>query len=309
MKNQIDTFIKAFSADKYLLNPFAFSLKMSLESISEGIPRALEELSAYLCCYDIQLFDKNYNCIASIRGQNPTITDLVTLYAKPSKPVYTEAIIDGGKIRKINIFSVTTQNNLYYIAFIDNDIISQAETEEIILITQATMLVVLTNYERLSMLNSVATRDSLTGVFNRLAYQLKLEQLGHEKITFILADLFRLKKINDQFGHFVGDKYIISAAQALNTFFQNSVYRIGGDEFAIISFDEEIDVDALMDAANKKLSITMEKEFGEVDIFHLNYGFEVGADQDAEVFYRQADQNLSRDKSNFYKNHNIDRRG
>ena len=53
------------------------------------------------------------------------------------------------------------------------------------------------------------------------------------------ADLDGLKKINDNFGHEVGDEYIRSTANFLKDMFRDSdiIARIGGDEFAIIAYE------------------------------------------------------------------------
>jgi diguanylate cyclase (GGDEF)-like protein len=82
--------------------------------------------------------------------------------------------------------------------------------------------------------------DSLTGLYNRrgfaLAYQKMLEKEQNKlPLTIILADLDRLKYINDNFGHKAGDDYIKAACRMICEVFDHSpVYRIGGDEFVAI---------------------------------------------------------------------------
>lgn len=83
--------------------------------------------------------------------------------------------------------------------------------------------------------------DSLTGLYNRrgfaLAYQ-KLLETEHEKmqLTIILADLDRLKYINDTFGHKEGDFAIRAVAQALKKVCpKGSLFnRFGGDEMLAV---------------------------------------------------------------------------
>lgn len=51
----------------------------------------------------------------------------------------------------------------------------------------------------------------------------------------IVLDLNDLKKTNDKYGHAVGDKLIITAANVINDVFQGCpVFRIGGDEFLVV---------------------------------------------------------------------------
>jgi len=95
-----------------------------------------------------------------------------------------------------------------------------------------------------------AVTDSLTGLFNRNGFNIyaprMLEQAVEEKqnIFVMLADVNNLKGINDTFGHTEGDFAIKTAAAAIrvNTAMPFSVdekcFRIGGDEFAIISIGD-----------------------------------------------------------------------
>ena len=96
--------------------------------------------------------------------------------------------------------------------------------------------------EKLSIAEKRATTDPLTGIKNRHAYHLKEEEIN-EKIasnqidSFALAvcDINNLKLINDQKGHNLGDRCICKCCKLICDVFKKSpVYRIGGDEFAVI---------------------------------------------------------------------------
>lgn len=84
--------------------------------------------------------------------------------------------------------------------------------------------------------------DALTHVKNRTAYEAREEILdagilSYDNFAFGIAifDINNLKQINDQLGHEMGDDYIIHASQLICKIFKKSaVYRIGGDEFAVI---------------------------------------------------------------------------
>ncbi len=83
--------------------------------------------------------------------------------------------------------------------------------------------------------------DSLTGLYNRrgfaLAYQKLLESgQNNRQLTIILADLDRLKYINDTFGHKEGDFAIRAVAQALKDVCpEGSLFsRFGGDEMLAV---------------------------------------------------------------------------
>ena len=78
--------------------------------------------------------------------------------------------------------------------------------------------------------------DRLTGINNRGSGEAKICQLleSGNGGMFILLDADHFKSINDNSGHGVGDKVIVSIAHALKkTFRENDVVlRLGGDEFA-----------------------------------------------------------------------------
>jgi len=87
----------------------------------------------------------------------------------------------------------------------------------------------------------LAHRDILTGMFNRTAYEERLDDINDNRIrdidiAIISCDINNLKKINDGFGHSEGDKYLINCVNAINDVISDNtkIYRIGGDEFVII---------------------------------------------------------------------------
>lgn len=93
-----------------------------------------------------------------------------------------------------------------------------------------------TNLASKEKLNYEATHDKLTGLYNRRGYDFLLKNLDMETSTLMIIDLDRFKSINDHFGHDVGDKVLIKAADVIFNSFRNQDYvcRIGGDEFAVI---------------------------------------------------------------------------
>jgi diguanylate cyclase (GGDEF)-like protein len=83
--------------------------------------------------------------------------------------------------------------------------------------------------------------DSLTQVYNRRYYDEKIfchnaryELSKH--VVFIVMDLNSFKRINDNYGHSVGDWVLFQTGQAMMECVrsQDSVIRLGGDEFLIV---------------------------------------------------------------------------
>lgn len=97
------------------------------------------------------------------------------------------------------------------------------------------------------LLKQQASKDELTQLYNRRAWEKLLQteeqrckQYGYSAAVFFI-DLNDLKKVNDSFGHQEGDRLIQHAAQVLrdNVRSNDIVARIGGDEFVILSVENE----------------------------------------------------------------------
>jgi diguanylate cyclase (GGDEF)-like protein/PAS domain S-box-containing protein len=86
--------------------------------------------------------------------------------------------------------------------------------------------------------------DPLTGLANRIGFELAaagaLEALGPgETAAMLFVDLDDFKRINDTFGHAVGDAHLRTVASRLTSSVRpdDVVGRLGGDEFAILLAD------------------------------------------------------------------------
>ena len=89
-----------------------------------------------------------------------------------------------------------------------------------------------------------ATKDKLTGLYNRRGYEDDIKNLCMDKDRFVILefDVNGLKVVNDTVGHIAGDELIIGAANCIMQCFGNygKLYRTGGDEFvALIHVGDE----------------------------------------------------------------------
>ena len=81
-----------------------------------------------------------------------------------------------------------------------------------------------------------ATHDSLTRVYNRAGYDLLLSNLELSTTLLLLIDGDYFKRINDRYGHEVGDRTLQKLAAVLVQNFRGEDYvcRVGGDEFIVL---------------------------------------------------------------------------
>ena len=105
-----------------------------------------------------------------------------------------------------------------------------------------------TRHERLQQQNSAlerqASRDSLTGLANRLHFEQRLQQAldsaaeSGQKLAVLFLDNDRFKQVNDAYGHAVGDVLLKAVGARLRSQVRESdlVARLGGDEFAILLY-------------------------------------------------------------------------
>ena len=91
---------------------------------------------------------------------------------------------------------------------------------------------------------------------DRLSQMLKEAERNNEKAAVLFLDLDDFKKVNESLGHEAGDKLLIAAANRLNQALrkEDTIGRLGGDEFIVLLRDLKEDHDALI-TAEKLLNI------------------------------------------------------
>ena len=99
---------------------------------------------------------------------------------------------------------------------------------------------------RVDQMARLAYRDALTQVKSKAAYDEHVTRLRERidasdvsdvpvEFSIAMIDLNNLKAINDTYGHSAGNEYLMGSSQLISSAFKQSpVFRIGGDEFAVI---------------------------------------------------------------------------
>ena len=163
-------------------------------------------------------------------------------------------------------------------------------------------------------INAIAYQDALTHVNNKAAYDKKAEYLNEKipgqdvEFAIVMADLNNLKMINDKYGHDKGNEYLIGSCKLICDVFTHSpVYRIGGDEFAVVLQDRDYrNRKALFEIIKREFQVTSQRK--KVDPWK-RYSAAVGMsayihgeDENVDSVFKRADNEMYAMKMEMHKN-------
>ncbi len=160
---------------------------------------------------------------------------------------------------------------------------------------------------RVKELEQFALNDTMTGLYNRNAYNYYVKSAPDIADTMIVTfDLNNLKKCNDEHGHSAGDDYIIQTAQIIESIFekQGKCYRIGGDEFCcVISNASKCQIDRLIQQMHGELVVLNNKKILPIRAeIACGYAMAEETDDGIEKIRERADAMMYRDKSRLKQN-------
>jgi len=133
-------------------------------------------------------------------------------------------------------------------------------------------------------LETLATTDKLTGVYNRQSFEFHLEQVldiqqrAKQACSLIIFDIDHFKQINDQHGHLVGDEVLKQVSKlCLEQVRQSDVVcRWGGEEFIVLL--PNCDALAAFEVA-EKIRLTISQQAFEVNQHQINLSISCGVAQ------------------------------
>lgn len=154
-------------------------------------------------------------------------------------------------------------------------------------------------------------RDALTGVFSRFAYNEAVKKTVPEDLAAFLLDINGLKVVNDTIGHEAGDELIRGAAACIEAAFGDAgkVFRIGGDEFAVLALMTPAQAEKTL--ADLKLK-TARWSGQRVKVLSLSAGYALArehAGASIEELMKEADKSMYAQKKAYYQEIGRDRRG
>ena len=102
-------------------------------------------------------------------------------------------------------------------------------------IIQNLLKIIISQQQEIERLNNIIGKDVQTGLYNRRYYS-QLEKNLFLDSSILMIDIDNFKRINDTYGHYVGDKVIQMVASIISKNCRNTdiPIRYGGEEFVLI---------------------------------------------------------------------------
>lgn len=149
----------------------------------------------------------------------------------------------------------------------------------------------------------IALFDPLTGLYNRRSFdsffekELARSNRYGNRMSIVLVDIDHFKKVNDTYGHPVGDVVLKSLAQILQNTIRKSDYacRWGGEEFVLLM--PETDLDAAVEKAEAVRKAVEVFSFPEVGQLTVSFGVSYPEKNEAaSVLFERVDRALYKAK-------------
>lgn len=190
----------------------------------------LQQLDLSLISDWLPFFEKN-DCI---------IIDDVEQLQKTNPAAY--ATLRAQEITSLIAAPIFLDNKLAGYIGIDNYDSEKIKNSSYLLLSMSIFLsYAIRHRNHVDMLHRLSYHDLLTNALNRNAFMDVLSQFRpgqYASAGIIYIDINGMKEINDFYGHHQGDKILITTvAKVFNLFKPDELFRIGGDEFVIITYD------------------------------------------------------------------------
>ena len=190
----------------------------------------LQQLDLSLISDWLPFFEKN-DCI---------IIDDVEQLQKTNPAAY--ATLHAQEITSLIAAPIFLDNKLAGYIGIDNYDSEKIKNSSYLLLSMSIFLsYAIRHRNHVDMLHRLSYHDLLTNALNRNAFMDVLSQFRpgqYASAGIIYIDINGMKEINDFYGHHQGDKILITTvAKVFNLFKPDELFRIGGDEFVIITYD------------------------------------------------------------------------
>ena len=304
-------------------------------NVEDGINTSLYLLKEYLNSGNIVLYKKGkdgtYSHDLSDSSMLMSVEPITCIVNKTSPITEKRSIFNldlnlSDAFKELVLVHFVTDNNEYILSINNPNNEKELEPDFWYRLKEA-MLITLKRAESYEKNVKAISIDLLTGLANRNSYELDTAEVSNESnLVYGIFDLFRLKYINDNYSHDVGDQYLIESAKILDKYWPkykteivdgevkqvssgHCVYRVGGDEFVLITNGESLEL-----ASIKADLVAEEVSMIDLDIqddlpLGINYGLTFhDPNKTIKETYRSADEIMQEDKRKMYVKHGLERR-
>ena len=319
--------------DPYFMAYHIFSVALKDRDMRDGITKALYFTKLCFNADNVILYKQNssgdyvhkYN--SALMNSNSTVVTAILNSAQSMLENQRKYELNPNfdNMHNITFIKISFDNHNYVVALTGDKKFKNLD-DKFLNIFIETMSEILSKLEQFEKLTKTSEVDILTGLSNRNSYESDIrEKEISDGMVYAIFDLFRLKTINDNYDHQKGDEYIKKTADVLRKHFPKYIYtidstgkktktetgsylyRIGGDEFVLIS-----DTESYENAGIKIMIIQDEirnMDLGVNEPLGINFGLVQGKSGDTfRDLYLKSDALLSQNKREYYETLGYDRR-
>ncbi len=215
----------------------AISREDPLDLVLPRICRLAEDQDARLCC-TISLLQIDVPVVGPCALDTSTPLVPHGLFRSERRENISGALITSKTLISssgVNLGSLTIRS--------DEPVLLTEDVEQVVTATSQLTCIAIEHRRLFDQLDYLAGHDSLTGLLNRRALDLRLqgmiESAGrmNDRFGLLCIDLDRFKQINDTLSHRTGDLFIRAVAERLNELAvanRATIFRVGGDEFTVL---------------------------------------------------------------------------
>lgn len=283
-----------------------------------GIDMDMKEIYKHIA--KVRIYDTGFAVLMSQNGtiRNPSAPINITEKEKEEimKSTRTMSTTYIDNRMRMTLLAKKMQNGDYLLITVQNNDLYSREIKVVFTIIIITIIVsILVIFLLTGVLYKMIHRfstDNLTKVGSRSAYTDVTMELDEEiqknrnvRFSVVVFDINGLKRVNDEQGHSAGDQLIIDAAETIKKYFpKTELYRIGGDEFVILSKRRKRAVVAhsyeLFQREMRKRTEAYDKESGIVIISSGMAVYQLKQDHCYEDTFKRADYQMYQEKEHFY---------
>ena len=336
-ENILDPELNLIKNDEFYLFYEMMIQSLKTDDVKEGIGESLNLLKSYMESESIGLYIKDDNgnfVLKESACSTPYFVNFIGCIINKAYPLIKQRKILGldlnlsENLENVTLLDVPVEEGCCVLSIVNKKINVESLFWDRLYETMQVILKRALSYER----NTKAiTIDLLTGLDNRNSYEKRLESLKNEDnaLVFGIFDLFRLKYINDNYSHDKGDIYIKKTAEILRKYWPKQkktidsncieknistghcIYRIGGDEFVLMTESDDLQLAAIKADLVKAESELVMLGTNNDDDLHvgLNCGLVFHEPKTSiKETIEKADELMQEDKRKMYKKYNLDRR-